>query len=64
LADGAAWPVRTLVQKFRKEFESRIAAQEPGAALRRTKQVNPAAYPLPVLEGRATWHDGGTFYQP
>lgn len=61
LADGAAWPVRTLVQKFRKEFESRIAAQEPNAVLKRTKEVNPAAYPLPVLEGRATWHDGGTF---
>jgi NADH-quinone oxidoreductase subunit F len=63
LADGAAWPVRTLVQKFRKEFESRIAAQEPDATLKRTQQVNPAAYPLPVLEGRATSHDGGTFYQ-
>jgi NADH-quinone oxidoreductase subunit F len=63
LADGAAWPVRTLVQKFRKEFERRIAAQEPDAVLKRTQQVNPAAYELPILEGRATWHDGGTFYQ-
>ncbi len=64
LPDGAAWPIRTLVQKFRKEFEQRIAAQEPGAVERRTEETNKAAYELPVLQGRAREHVGGTFYQP
>jgi len=48
LADGAAWPIRTLVQKFRKEFEEHIAAQEPGAAERYIRRVNPAAYERPI----------------
>lgn len=30
LPDGAAYPIRTLVQKFRGEFEAYIRAQEPG----------------------------------
>ena len=54
LSDGAAFPLRMLVQKFRKELEQRIAAQEPGAAASRIRQTNPAAYDLPVEHGRAT----------
>jgi NADH-quinone oxidoreductase subunit F len=64
LPDGAAWPIRNLVQKFRREFEERIRQQDPTAVLRRIKDVNPAAYELPVLEGRAREHSGGTFQSP
>ncbi len=64
LPDGAAWPLRTVVQKFRKEFEQRIAEQEPDAAARQARQVNPAAYELPILQGRATAYVGGTFFPP
>ena len=48
-AGQAAWPVRTLVQKFRKEFEQRIGEQESGAAEKRIRETNPAAYELPIL---------------
>ena len=61
LADGAAWPIRTIVQKFRREFERHIAAQPPGAVRQRIKQVNPAAYALPIVQGRAREYLGGTF---
>ncbi len=61
LADGAAWPVRTVVQKFRKEFAQRISEQEPGAAERRIRQTNPAAYDEPIRQGRETLYVGGTF---
>lgn len=49
LPDGAAWPVRTIVQKFRAEFEQRIAEQDPHAAQRAIQATNPAAYELPIL---------------
>ncbi|MCH8881066.1 MAG: SLBB domain-containing protein, partial [Planctomycetes bacterium] len=49
LSDGAAWPIRTLVQKFRAEFESRIAEQDADAAERAIRAINPAAYELPIL---------------
>jgi NADH-quinone oxidoreductase subunit F len=29
LSDGAAYPIRTIVQKFRQEFEERLARQDP-----------------------------------
>jgi NADH-quinone oxidoreductase subunit F len=64
LPDGAAWPIRTLVQKFRRECEARIAAQEPDAVERYVRRVNPAVYELPVVQGRAREHVGGTFYLP
>ena len=32
LPDGAAFPIRTLVEKFRPEFEERIGHQEAGKA--------------------------------
>ena len=64
LPDGAAWPIRTVVQKFRREFEERIKAQAPAAAERLIKRVNPAAYELPIAEGVARQPRGGTFYLP
>jgi NADH-quinone oxidoreductase subunit F len=60
LSDGAAFPLRMLVQKFRKEFEQRIADQEPDAVARRIKAINPAAYELPITQGRATAFQAGT----
>jgi NADH-quinone oxidoreductase subunit F len=64
LPDGAAWPLRTLVEKFRREFEARIAAQEPAAAERYVRKINPAVYELPVSQGRARQPTGGTFQAP
>jgi NADH-quinone oxidoreductase subunit F len=64
LPDGAAWPVRTVVQKFRQELETRIAAQEPGAAERYIRRTNLAAYELPIVAGRAVQPVGGTFPSP
>jgi NADH-quinone oxidoreductase subunit F len=60
LPDGAAFPIRTVVRKFRAEFERHIAAQRPGAAEKFIKQVNPAAYELPILQGRALANSRGT----
>jgi NADH-quinone oxidoreductase subunit F len=64
LPDGAAWPIRTLVQKFRREFEARIAAQEPDAVERYVSRINPAVYESAVVHGRAREYVGGTFYLP
>ena len=64
LPDGAVYPIRTLVQKFRGEFERHIAAQEPGAVERRIRGTNPAAYELPILQGRAVAPErGGMSYE-
>jgi NADH-quinone oxidoreductase subunit F len=63
LPDGAVYPIRTLVQKFRAEFERHIAAQQPDAVLQAIKEVNPAAYELPILQGRALSHVGGTMQE-
>jgi len=64
LSDGAAWPVGMLVRKFRAEFERHIAAQEPAAAAQHIRRVNPAAYELPIEQGRAQAYRGGTYYVP
>lgn len=64
LPDGAAFPLRMMVQKFRQELEGYIAAQEPGAASRYIKGINPAAYELPILQGRATSFAEGTMMMP
>jgi len=64
LPDGAAWPIRTVVQKFRRELERYIAAQPAEAVEQRAKRVNAAAYELPVVQGRATAYVGGTFNIP
>jgi NADH-quinone oxidoreductase subunit F len=63
LPDGAAYPLRTIVQKFRREFEERIAAQAQDAAVRHVRQVNAAAYELPIRQGRALSHLGGTMQE-
>lgn len=60
LPDGAVWPIRTLIQKFRPEFEAHIRSQKPSAAEEFIKKVNPAAYDLPILQGRATAGVGGS----
>ena len=49
LPDGAAFPIRTIVHKFRREFEQRIGAQDPDAAAQYIRKINPAAYELPIL---------------
>lgn len=64
LPDGAAWPIRTVVQKFRREFEQRIRAQEPAATEHWIRRANPAAYELPIAEGVARQPRGGTFHLP
>ena len=60
LPDGAVFPIRTLVQKFRVEFEQLIKAQPPESAAGALRKINPAAYELPILDGRAAVHLGGT----
>lgn len=52
LPDGAAFPIRTIVEKFRDEFEDHIRRQEPGRVEHFIRQVNPAAYELPILGQR------------
>ncbi len=61
LSDGAAWPVRTLVQKFRRELEEHIRRQDPTQVVERIRRTNPAAYELPILQGRAKVYPSGTF---
>jgi NADH-quinone oxidoreductase subunit F len=63
LPDGAVFPIRTIVQKFRAEFAQHIAAQEPGAVSQAIKALNPAAYELPIEQGRALSHVGGTMQE-
>lgn len=53
LPDGAAFPIRTIVQKFRPEFEEHIRNQKPGAVEAVIRKTNPAAYSLPILGQRA-----------
>ncbi|MEW6249787.1 MAG: NADH-quinone oxidoreductase subunit NuoF [Planctomycetota bacterium] len=61
LPDGANWPIRHVVQKFRRELEERIRTQAPTATFERLRNINPATYELPVVAGRAREHRGGTF---
>ena len=42
LPDGAAWPIRTIVEKFRDEFEAHVARQDPDHAAKVLAQTNPA----------------------
>ncbi len=64
LPDGAAFPVRTLVTKFRREFERHVQAQAPDAADRYIRQTNPAAYSLPIAQGRAKEYAGAAMLMP
>jgi len=52
LSDGAAFPIRTIVSKYRAEFEEHLRRQPHGYVEAVLKRVNPAAYELPIL-GRA-----------
>lgn len=49
LPDGACYPIRTIVQKFRAEFEDHIRKQEPHRVETVLKRLNPATYELPIL---------------
>ena len=48
LPDGAAYPIRTIVEKYRDEFEEHIRRQEPGRVRQVLEKINPAVYDLPV----------------
>lgn len=52
LPDGAVYPIRTIVQKYRPEFEEHIRRQRPGFTEEVLRRVNRAVYELPIL-GRA-----------
>jgi NADH-quinone oxidoreductase subunit F len=54
LADGAAYPIRTIVEKYRGEFEEHIRHQDPGRVEQALRRVNPAVYELPILGRRAS----------
>ncbi len=49
LPDGAAYPIRTIVEKFRGEFKDHIRAQEPRRAETVLRRMNPAVYSLPIV---------------
>jgi len=53
LPDGAAFPIRTIVEKFRGEFEEHIRRQEPGKVEHVLRETNRAIYELPILGRRA-----------
>ena len=53
LPDGAAFALRTIVRKYRKELEAYIAAQPQGQAEGILASVNRSAYELPI-SGRLT----------
>ncbi|MCK6486634.1 MAG: NADH-quinone oxidoreductase subunit F [Phycisphaerae bacterium] len=49
LPDGAVYPIRTIVQKYRPEFEEHIRRQRPGFTEEVLQRVNRAVYELPIL---------------
>lgn len=49
LPDGAVYPIRTIVQKYRAEFEEYIARQAPERPAEVITTRVPAAYELPIL---------------
>jgi NADH-quinone oxidoreductase subunit F len=48
LPDGAVYPIRTIVQKYRKEFEDHIARQPAGYVEEYLKRLNPSSYAMPI----------------
>lgn len=44
LSDGAGWPIRSVVEKFRGELEEKIGSQPAGAAGEALRKINPAFY--------------------
>ncbi|MEE8170923.1 MAG: NADH-quinone oxidoreductase subunit NuoF, partial [Phycisphaerae bacterium] len=55
LPDGAVYPIRTIVEKYRSELEAQILAQERGFTDTVLKRLNAASYKLPIL-GHAPGH--------
>jgi NADH-quinone oxidoreductase subunit F len=53
LPDGAAFPIRTIVEKFRGEFEQHVRRQDPRRVREVLSETNPAVYGLPILGGSA-----------
>ena len=49
LPDGAVYPIRTIVQKYRAEFEEYIRNQPPGVVEEAVRIKVPSAYALPIL---------------
>ncbi len=49
LADGAAYPIRTIIEKYRAEFEEHIRRQPPGRLDEALRTINPAVYRMPVI---------------
>ena len=49
LPDGAVYPIRTIVEKYRAEFEGYIAQENPEAVVETIQEMTPAAYELPIL---------------
>lgn len=49
LSDGAAYPIRTIVEKYQDEFEEHIRQQEAGYEEKELARLNPAVYELPIL---------------
>jgi hypothetical protein len=49
LPDGAVYPIRTIIEKYRDEFEGHIRRQKPGYVEEVLRKLNPSAYTLPVL---------------
>lgn len=49
LPDGAAYPIRTIVEKYRLEFEDHIRRQEPRRVDQVLQRLNPAVFELPIL---------------
>lgn len=54
LSDGAAFPVRTIVEKYRDEFEDLIRQQPSGQMEEELKRGNPAVYEMPILGRQAS----------
>jgi len=48
LPDGAVYPIRTIILKFRDEFEEHIRRQAPSAVERTLRTINPAVYEVPI----------------
>ncbi len=53
LPDGAAYPIRLIVEKFRGELEEAIGRQPPGYTERYIRDRIPSVYALPVLQAGA-----------
>ncbi|MGQ9649720.1 MAG: NADH-quinone oxidoreductase subunit NuoF [Phycisphaerae bacterium] len=52
LPDGAAYAIRTIVEKYRDEFEDHIRRQEPGKVKSVLRRTNPAIYEVPIAGRR------------